>query len=162
MRSCGDVPHLPGVDVGVVRKGGGGAPERGDAVPPLFPVCSGEAVRLLDREGVPRGVRDVLLLGDPVQPRERAPRRDVRDTEDHAGSGTHRAGSSGETVSGQPRLPAGLGLREGLCGVHVADPAAGGAGGLRDRDGRAAHGAGIRDAGVPPRGDGTSLGRRRR
>ena len=47
---------------------GGGPPERGHAVPSVQPVCGGEALRLLDSEGVPRGIRDVLLLGDPFQP----------------------------------------------------------------------------------------------
>lgn len=34
----------------------------------LFALCRGETLRLLDRQGVPRSLRHVLLLGHPVQP----------------------------------------------------------------------------------------------
>lgn len=163
MRTDGDVPHLPGFDLGAVREGGGGAAERTDAVPPLLALRRGKAVRLLDREGISRGVRHVLLLGHPVQPRERTTRRDVRDAQDHTGSGTHRSREAGEAVPGQPGLAARLGICEGLRGVYVADPAAGEAGGLRDRNGRAALGKGVLLPGLQACGHRTGIqGRRHR
>ena len=70
-------------------------PEREHTVPPLQPLRRRQAVRLLDREGVPRGVQHVLLLGHPVQPRVRAPRRDLRHPQDHAGCRPHCAGQAG-------------------------------------------------------------------
>ena len=60
------------------------AAEREYAFSSIQPVCRGQTVRLLDRKGVPRGIRDVLLFGHPVQSRERTAGRDVRHPEDHA------------------------------------------------------------------------------
>ena len=44
------------------------APERKDTLPSLQPLCRGEALRFLDREGVSRGLRNVRLLRHPLQP----------------------------------------------------------------------------------------------
>ena len=62
-------------------------------------------------------------------------------------------GVTGEAPAGEPGQQAGLGIRQGLRGVHVADAPARAAGGFRDRHGGAAYGAGVHDAGVCPRWD---------
>ena len=54
----------------------------------------------------------------------------------------------------------GLGVREGLRGVHVVDPATRHAGRFRDRHGGVPHRAGIHHVGLQGGGDRASLGRR--
>ena len=55
------------------------------------PIRGRQALRLLDRPELSRGARPARLQRHPVQPREPAPRRDVRDPQDHAGGRTDRA-----------------------------------------------------------------------
>ena len=61
VRLCG-LPHLPGFYLRAVRQGRGSSPKREHAVPPIQPLCRRQAVRLLDRQGVPRSLQYVLLL----------------------------------------------------------------------------------------------------
>ena len=152
------VPDLPGVHVGVVRVGAGGAPKGDHAVLSPLAVWGGEAVRVLDYEELPGGVRDVRRERDSFQPRERAAGRDVRDPENHNRRLPYRTGVPGQAVPGEPGRPAGLGICEGLCGVHVADPAARHAGGFCHRHGGIPHGAGVHDAGVQGGGDRVAVG----
>lgn len=65
-----------------------------------------QTVRLLDRKGVPRGIRDVLLFGHPVQSRERTAGRDVRHPEDHACRRPYCSRKARQTLHGQPVFPA--------------------------------------------------------
>lgn len=52
---------------------------------PLFSLR--QNVRLLDSDKLPGGLRDVRLQRDIVQPRVSPERRELRDEEDHPGSG---------------------------------------------------------------------------
>lgn len=89
-----------------VREGGRGAAEREYGFSSIQPVCRGQTVRLLDRKGVPRGIRDVLLFGHPVQSRERTAGRDVRHPEDHACRRPYCSRKARQTLHGQPVFPA--------------------------------------------------------
>ncbi len=60
-----------------------------------------------------------------------------------------KLGHAGEALSGQPRRPARLGPRAGICAGHVADAAAGGAGRLRAGHRRDHQRARFRRGGVP-------------
>ena len=75
----------------------------------------------------------------PLQPREPAPRRDLRHAQDHARRRAHQARPAGQALPRQPRRQARLGLRRRLRRGHVADAAAGQARRLRDRHRRDAH-----------------------
>ena len=70
----------------------------------------------------------------------------------------YRAGIPGQAVPGEPGRPAGLGICEGLRGVHVADLAARHAGGFCHRHGGIPHGSGVHDAGVQGGGDRVAMG----
>ena len=73
-------------------------------------------------------------------------RRDVRHAQDHARPRAHQGRPRGVPLPRQPRRAARLGPRARLRASAVADAAAGQAGGLRDRDRRAALGARVRRA----------------
>ena len=109
-----DHEDLPGLHLGAFRKGGGDSPEGDDALPSPLPLRGGEALRLLDHPPLPGSLRDVRGKRHPVQPRIRAPRRDLRDPQNHAGGGEHRRRAAGKAVSGEPERETGLGLRQGL------------------------------------------------
>ena len=51
---------------------------------PRSPYAVRQGLRLLDHGELPRGLRHVRLQRHPLQPREPAPRRDLRDAQDHA------------------------------------------------------------------------------
>ena len=53
---------------GTLRAGAGGAAEGDDAVLPALALCGGEALCLLDRGELPRGLRHACLERHPVQP----------------------------------------------------------------------------------------------
>ena len=82
LRTGEDVPHLPGVHLRALRTGAGGASARDHAFLSAKPLWCGEALRLLDREELPRVLRALLLQRHPLQPRERAARRKLRDAQD--------------------------------------------------------------------------------
>ncbi len=134
--------------------------DRDDAVPPAQPLCGRQALRLLDLRELPRGLRDLCLQRHPVQPREPAPRRDLRDPQDHPRPRQHRDGARGLPLHGQHRQPARLGPRQGLRADAVADAAAGRARGLRDRHRPAAFGARVHRLGGRGPGDRARVQRR--
>ena len=68
-----------------------GAAERDHAVLPAHPLRRGEGLRPLHHRQLPRVVRPFRLLGDPLQPRERAPRARVRDPQGHPRRGRDQA-----------------------------------------------------------------------
>jgi hypothetical protein len=68
-------------------------PAEGDhALLPAQPLRGGQALRLLDHGELPRGLRHVCLQRHPVQPREPAPRRNLRHPQDHPRPGQHCLG----------------------------------------------------------------------
>ena len=70
------------------------AAARDDAVLSAQPVRRGEGVRPLDHRELPRELRPVRGVGDPVQPREPAPRPRVRDAQGHRRRRAHQARAS--------------------------------------------------------------------
>ena len=82
------------------------------------------------------------LLRDPLQPRVAQARRGLRHPAHQPGGRLDQARPDRGARPRQPRRPAGLGIRQGVRRGDVADAPAGEAGGLRDRDGRLALGAG--------------------
>ncbi len=88
---------------------------------------------------LPRGLWALHLQRHPVQPREPAPRRDLRHAQDHARRRAHQRRAAGQALSRQSRRAARLGLCRRLCRGDVADAAAGPAGRLRRRHRRIAH-----------------------
>ena len=56
-----NLPCLPGFHQRTVRKGGGSATARDNAISPLQPLCCCQAVWFLDRSGIPGGLRHVCL-----------------------------------------------------------------------------------------------------
>ena len=85
------VPLLPGELERALRQGRRDAAARDDALPPAEPLRRGEGLRVLRHAELPRGVRHVRGQRHPLQPRERAPRRDVRHAQDHARRRAHQA-----------------------------------------------------------------------
>ena len=85
-----DDPLLPGVVERDVRQGPRGAAERADALPSAQPVRRGQGLRPFPDRQLPRELRHVRGLRDPVQPRIAAPRPRVRH---RARSPTARPGS---------------------------------------------------------------------
>ena len=63
----------------------------GDAVLPAQPLRRREGLRPLHHRELPRVVRHVRLLGDPLQPRVAAPRPRVRDAQGHRRRRPHQA-----------------------------------------------------------------------
>ena len=75
-------PLLPGVVVGDVRQGARGPADRADAVPPALAVRRREGLRAPHHRQLPRVVRPLRGLRDPLQPRVAAARARVRDAQD--------------------------------------------------------------------------------
>ena len=74
---------LPGVLERDVRQGARDAADRGDAVLPALALRRREGLRPPHHGQLPRVLRPLRLLGDPLQPRVPAPRPRVRDAQDH-------------------------------------------------------------------------------
>ena len=74
---------LPGLVERDVRQGARDAADRDDAVLPAQPVRRRQGLRALHHGQLPRELRPLRLLGDPLQPRVAAPRPRVRDPQDH-------------------------------------------------------------------------------
>ena len=85
------LPLLPGLDLGDVRRQPAAA-GRGDRVPPALAVRRRQALRALGDRQLPRGLRPVRGLRDPLQPRVPAARRELRDPQDHPRRRRDRAG----------------------------------------------------------------------
>ena len=98
---------------------------RDDALPPALALRRLQGLRPLDVRQLPRELRDARLERHPVQPRVAAPRRELRDPQDHDGRRRDQAGPGEGAAARQPRRQARLGLRQGLRRGDVADAAAG-------------------------------------
>ena len=96
-------PLLPGVLVGDVRQGARGPADGADAVPPALAVRRRQGLRALHHGQLPRVLRPVRGLRDPVQPREPAPRARVRDAQDHRRRGADQARARRGAAARQPR-----------------------------------------------------------
>ncbi len=85
------------------------------------PLRGRQALRLLDRAELPRGARAARLQRHPVQSREPAPRRDVRDPQDHPGGRPHRARVAPAACSSAISMPAAIGAmrRDFVEGMHL-------------------------------------------
>ena len=101
---------LPGLVVGDVRPDPGAGAERGDAVLPALALWRGQALRALDDDELPRELRAARLERHPVQPREPAARRRVRDPQGHRRRGADQARAG-----------------QGACGSATSTPSATGA-----------------------------------
>jgi GDP-mannose 4,6-dehydratase len=77
-------------------------PQRDDAVLSALAVRLRQAVRALDHRQLPRELRHARVVRDPVQPREPATRRDLRDPQDHPSGGEDQAGTAKEALPGKP------------------------------------------------------------
>ena len=99
-------------------------------------LCRGQALRLLDRGELPRGLWHARLERHPVQPRKPAARRDLRHPQDHPRRRRDQARPAGQALSRQSRRQARLGPCARICARHVADAAAGRARRLCARDRR--------------------------
>ena len=84
-------PLLPGLLLGDVRQGARGSADGDDAVPPALALRRGQGLRALHHGQLPRVVRPVRGLRDPLQPRVAAPRAGVRDAQDQRRRGAHQA-----------------------------------------------------------------------
>ena len=118
-------PRLPGGQLGDVRPGAGDPADGEDALPSPLALRGLQGLRPLDVRQLPRELRDARLERHPLQPRVPAPRRELRDPQDHDERGGDQAGAGEGAAARQPRREARLGLREGLRRGHVADAAAG-------------------------------------
>ena len=101
------------------------APERGHPVLPAQPLRRREGLRPLHHGQLPRVLRPLRLLGDPLQPRVAPPRPRVRDAQGHRRGGAHQARPERAPDAGEPRRPPRLGLRRRLRRGDVADAPAG-------------------------------------
>jgi GDP-D-mannose dehydratase len=82
-----------------------------------------KGLRLSHHRQLSRVLRSVCLQRHIVQSRKRTPRRDVRVAQDYARSHADQTGSAIETLYGQSRRAARLGVRERLRRSNVADVA---------------------------------------
>ncbi len=129
-------PLLPGLVERDVRQGPRGAADGGDAVPPAKPVRRGQGLRPLPDGQLPRVLRPLRRLRDPLQPRVAAARPGVRHPQGHGRRRPDQPGPRQRAADGQPGRPARLGLRRRLRPGDVADAPAGRAVRLRRRHGR--------------------------
>ncbi len=83
----GQGPLLPGLSLGDVRQGAGGAAARDDPALAALAVRRGQGLRALHDDQLPRVLRHARLLRHPVQPRVAAPRTGVRHPQDQPGGG---------------------------------------------------------------------------
>ena len=78
------------------------------------PLCRQQGRGALVRRQLPRGLWALHLQRHPVQPREPAPRRDLRHPQGHPRRRPHQGRAAGEALSRQSRRAARLGLRRRL------------------------------------------------
>ncbi len=101
---------------------------------PRSPYACGQGLRVLHHAELPRGVRHVRGQRHPLQPREPAPRRDLRHPQDHArASAASSSGCSDKLFLGNLDAKRDWGYAARLRRGHVADAPAGRARRLRDR-----------------------------
>src|SRR5262245_33450401 len=107
----GQDPLLSGLDLRAVRQGAGD-PATGDhAILPALSLRGGQALRALDHDQLPRGLRLSRLQRYSFQPREPHPGRNLRHPEDHASGRVDRVRAATDAVPRQPRCHARLGTR---------------------------------------------------
>ncbi len=90
-------PLLPGLVQRDVRARAREPPERGDALLPAQPLRRRQGVRPLHHGQLPRVVRPLRLLGDPLQPRVAPARPGVRDAQGHRRGRPHQARACAST-----------------------------------------------------------------
>ena len=134
-------------------------PERDDAVPPYSPYAVAKQygfwITKEYREAYGMfAVNGILFNHESERRGENFVTRKIT-----LAAGRIAGGAAGPSGAWQPGFPAGLGICQGLCGVHVDDSPAGQAGGLCDRHWGAAHGAGFRTEGFRGQRDSAALGR---
>ena len=134
---------LPGLFQRDVRQGAGGAADRDHAFLAAQPVRGGESLRLLGDGELPRKLRPARQQWHPLQPREPAPRRNLRHAQDHARRGRDQKGPAEGALPRQSRRQARLGLRAGVCGRDVAHAPAAAGRRLRAGHQRDPHRAGV-------------------
>ena len=97
------------------------------AVPPSQPLRLRQGLRAQHHGELSGELWAARVQRHSVQPRVSAPRRDLRDAQDHPRRGPHQTWRPAEAVPGQPGRPPRLGLRSGLRPRDVADAATGSA-----------------------------------
>ena len=107
-------PLLPGLLERDVRQGPRRPADGADPLPPAQPLRGGEGLRALHDGELPRELRALRLLGDPLQPRVAAPRARVRHPQDHRRRRAHQARPAARAAARQPRGAPRLGLRRRL------------------------------------------------
>ena len=123
---------------------------RDDAVLSALALRRGQGLRLLDHGELPRGLRAVRLQRHPVQSRVAAARRDVRHAQDHARPGAHQGGLDDCLYLGNLDALRDWGHARDYVRAQWLMLQQDDAGGLRDRDRRAALGARLRRDRRPP------------
>ncbi len=68
VRPARQLPFLPGLHLRTLWQSGGSSPKRTDPFPSLFALRRSQALWILDRKGISRGIRHLRLLGHPLQP----------------------------------------------------------------------------------------------
>src|SRR5579859_31167 len=149
---------LPGVELGDVRLGEATA-KRNDGVRTAESLRGGESVRVLDDADLSRGLRDVCEQRDPVQSREPAARRNVRDEKDYESGGGNSRGEARYGVSRKSGRETRLGLRAGIRGSHLENAATRRWRRHCHRHGRSAFGARIRGRSIRVRRTGLAKAR---
>ena len=89
------------------------------------PLRRGQVLRPLHHRQLPRVLRPLRQLGDPLQPRIAPAWAGVRDPQGHPRRGGDQARAGGRAAAREPRRRARLGIREGLRGGDVAHAPAG-------------------------------------
>ncbi len=89
---------LPGVVLGDVRQGAGGAADRDDAVLAAFALWLRKGICVLADGELPRVLRVACEQRHPLQSRERAARRDLCDAQDHPGGHAHQGRPAGQDL----------------------------------------------------------------
>ncbi len=116
-------PLLPGVVLGDVRQGARGAADRNHALLPPLALRRRQGLRALHHGQLPRVLRALRRLRNPVQPRVATPRARVRHPEDLGRRRAHQARARRRVAARQPRREARLGLRRRLRRSDVDDAA---------------------------------------
>ena len=88
----------------------------------IQPLCSSQALWILDHQRISRCLQHVLLQWHPLQSRKRMSWRNLCNTQNHPCSSTYCTRLARQTLPWQPRLIMRLGLCQRLCRVHVAHP----------------------------------------
>ena len=100
---------LPGQHLGAVRPGAGDAAARDHALLPALALRRRQALRLLDRRQLPRGLRHLRLQRHPLQPRVAHARRDLRHAQDHPRPGAHQGRPAERTLTSATSTPGATG-----------------------------------------------------